>query len=324
MTPEERDTYRQWELDSRETGAALRRASGVDDPACWSWQITDRDRTDVADNGVRGLRRWQAGRCGICGFRSILIEDGDTQQRLVRGYVCESCRPSSGLPYALPKTKAWLNRPAAALFGAAIPYEGREAPTPWREQARTTPAPERALADIGPFRSEAELAQSVLNELRPWFDVETEVRGTHCTGRSMRLDAVLKPRDSSGWTDDHPSFGIEFKLAGNGDLQDFGTQDFTKWMAQTVDYTHVDWQGYGHLRIFSCPSPLTALPSPSGRGDSIAAISHFLWQLNVGELVKTKRWGWALIAQQDHVLWSEAHGVHQARKWSIRPRFGSR
>jgi hypothetical protein len=41
--------------------------------------------------------------------------------------------------------------------------------------------------------AEADLASAALAELTPYFTAEREVWGTHCTGRRLRLDAVLRP-----------------------------------------------------------------------------------------------------------------------------------
>jgi hypothetical protein len=101
------------------------------------------------------------------------------------------------------------------------------------------------------YRSEADLASAALGELGRYFTADREVRGVHCTGKRLRLDAVLRPRDPSGWFDPPPVFGVEFKNALAGSLD---TRRFTSWAAQAVDYAHTDWEGYGRLMIFTCPA----------------------------------------------------------------------
>jgi hypothetical protein len=49
-----------------------------------------------------------------------------------------------------------------------------------------------------------------------------------------------------------------------------------------------------------------------------------LWQLGVGELAKLEREGWTLLAQGNHVLWSERRGVQEGARWSLTPKVGSR
>ena len=50
-----------------------------------------------------------------------------------------------------------------------------------------------------------------------------------------------------------PAFGIEFK----NPRQDTGDRERHAWVAQAVGYVHCEWQGYGSLGIFLCPSPLS-------------------------------------------------------------------
>jgi hypothetical protein len=64
---------------------------------------------------------------------------------------------------------------------------------------------------LRPFPSEAAMAEYVLAELSGTFRIQREVRGEHCSGKPLRLDTVLRPRDPSGWRDESPVFGVEFK-----------------------------------------------------------------------------------------------------------------
>ncbi|MGD3112202.1 hypothetical protein [Streptomyces sp. YGL11-2] len=123
-------------------------------------------------------------------------------------------------------------------------------------QKALLPAPET-------FPDEKALAAFVLGKLDKWFHIEEQVPGRYWTGEETRIDAVLRPRDPEGWHDKEPAFGVEFKsLAPNS-----STGDRYGWVAQAVGYTHCQWQGYGRLGIFLCPSPLTWLLS---RADEVA------------------------------------------------------
>lgn len=118
--------------------------------------------------------------------------------------------------------------------------------------------------------SEAERASWALGQLGQWLHVEREVVGRHCTGRSARLDAVLRPHDVTHWRDSDVAFGVEFKLPCR---ESWDTREYTAWAAQMIDYTHVEWTGYGRLPILACPSlvePFFHLPGESGtdRGSS--------------------------------------------------------
>ena len=167
-------------------------------------------------------------------------------------------------------------------------------------------------------RSEADLADAALTELDPYFTADREIWGTHCSGRRLRLDAVMRPRDPSGWRDPSPAFGVEFKNAYAGSHD---TRRFTAWAAQAVDYAHTEWEGYGPLTIFACPPISAAFTGPGAWGEGAGWLMVWvLGQLGVGELGQTG-YGWTLRLNGDN-LWSERKGVH--RKWSLVRKVGSR
>jgi hypothetical protein len=202
----------------------------------------------------------------------------------------------------------------------AVPY-ARTAVSALREAGLLDPVrrlqPRRAKVrpPMPRFDSEEELANRALAVLDQHFLIEREVSGRHCSGRSLRIDAILRPRDPSGWKDRDPAFGVEFKLAHQ---KSFDTRDFTDWARQAIDYTHVEWMGYGRLRVFACPSPTAYLAVLGGE----FLMAHLLGQLGVGELAPTDREGWALTMHGNHVLWSEKYGVRAAARWSLRPKIG--
>lgn len=167
-------------------------------------------------------------------------------------------------------------------------------------------------------RTEADLVGAALAELDPHFTADREVWGTHCSGKRLRLDAVLRPCDPSGWFDAAPAFGVEFKNALAGP---FDTRRFTSWAAQAVDYVHTDWEGYGRLTIFACPAVSAAFSRGTAYGDGAAGLMvRVLGQLGVGELGQTG-YGWTLRLNGEN-LWSERYGVH--RKPSLIRKVGSR
>lgn len=113
-------------------------------------------------------------------------------------------------------------------------------------------------------------------------------------------------------------FGVEFKNAFAGS---FDTRRFTSWTAQAVDYTHTEWERYGHLKIFTCPPVSAAFTGDTVYGDGGARLMvRVLGQLGVGELGETA-YGWTLRLNGDS-LWSERYGVQ--RKHSLIPKVGSR
>ena len=163
------------------------------------------------------------------------------------------------------------------------------------------------------FTSEEQLADHVLGELDPYFHIQREVWGTHCSGRRLRIDAVLRPRECTDWADgDDAAFGVEFKLP-------LGGSQSAKWISQCFDYTHTVWDGYGRLGIFACPDVRMGW-TPEGD----AAAAHILGQMRVGELVKHRRYGWSLVLHTHHRQWSQVRGAEDARRTRLRPAIGSR
>lgn len=186
--------------------------------------------------------------------------------------------------------------------------------------------------------NEREFSDKVLACLEPWFKVEREVSGVHVFGKRVRIDAVLSPLNSAEWFDPEPAFGVEFKDAP------VSMRDRMLHAAQAVDYTLVDWKGYGRLSIFMCcpgqgvfpvhmrASTMDGASIAHGWADPNFFISHFLGQFMVGELCFLGGWSsptyprrkWSLLIHGDHILWSEGHGVEEARRRTIRPKVGSR
>jgi hypothetical protein len=165
------------------------------------------------------------------------------------------------------------------------------------------------------FRDEADLAERAIACLAPYFHVQREVQGTHFSGRRLRIDAILRPRDTTGWRDPDPAFGVEFKIAHQGGKS---TNEFTNWARQAVDYTHTNWDGYGRLPVFACPSIVDTLP-----GDAGWLMAHLLGQFGVGELMPVEKEGWALTVHGDQILWSQRRGPAEAQRRSLHPKVGN-
>jgi hypothetical protein len=170
-------------------------------------------------------------------------------------------------------------------------------------------------AQIGTeFHSEADPAEWVCQQLDPFFMIRRQVRGAHCSGRRLRIDAIMRPRDRSGWTDPDPAFGVEFKNPAAAT----GTKSYTQWAAQAVDYTHTDWEGYGRLLIATRP-PVTE--RVLGGVSAEWLLVRVLGQLGVGELGISPAQGWTLRLSGNRV-WSQNSGPRL--RWSIKPKQGSR
>lgn len=169
---------------------------------------------------------------------------------------------------------------------------------------------------------EATYSREVLERLAPHFLIKEQVEGRHCTGRSLRIDALLRPRDCEPWKDDSPTFGIEFKR-GPLDGGDRGTLHYTTWLAQALDYTHTTWGRHGRLMVLCCPSPFPEIERIYGE-PTARFLAHLLGQAGIGVLTEWRHRGLAIVAQGHHVLWDETKGVVLGSRWSVAARCGSR
>jgi hypothetical protein len=159
-------------------------------------------------------------------------------------------------------------------------------------------------------------AESVLKKLEQDFLISQEVMGTHFSGARLRIDAVIRPKDTSGWKNKDVALGIEFKLEEK--LR--STKDKTHWIKQCIDYANTKWDSYGYLYVFSCPSIFDKL-------DYAVKGNQWLWNrvlsnLGVGRLDFDTYHGLTLYLQDTHRIWSENTGICSGKDWSLIRRFG--
>lgn len=192
-----------------------------------------------------------------------------------------------------------------------------------------------------PNQPDGGLPDQVLPRLAHHFHIHREVTGLHPSGKRLRIDAIAVPRDPSLWARSDIALGIEFKRATAS-----GRGDSSKVIRQCLDYTLVDWKGFGTgLPIFYCPGfdqiqawrgakdwSAYSLRDDGFLGEWVAnqpltdqqqfqagmgyAISGILGQHNVGELVDLPRDGWSFIKHGGgfHVQWCERRGVCEAKR----------
>ncbi|ADD40178.1 hypothetical protein [Stackebrandtia nassauensis] len=224
--------------------------------------------------------------------------------------------------YDIPESERQRIRGAQA--GPFVPLVDWEA-NPFADPPRSQPYD--AELPLRGFASEKALADRVLARLEPWFVIDREVRGTHCCGKHLRVDAMLRPRNAQVWADPDVAFGVEFKQPP---LQ-AGENAYTKWLAQAVDYTHVDWDNYGHRLIFTCPGAaawLDTAPAPNPHADpnrrrDVHIAKRLAGQLNLGELVLRWSSGLTFLLNGENI-WSERFDVSNGRSWKLRRKIGSR
>jgi hypothetical protein len=174
---------------------------------------------------------------------------------------------------------------------------------------------------------ERDLKRGVLDRLLVHFDVFEEVYGTHWSGRRIRIDAIIKPKDDSLWKTKSPSIGLEFKNF-RGFNPSIDMKDYTKWWSQCHDYAETNFDGHGYVYVFS----YNGFSHYRGRSSNstVAAFSERFWgRLGVGEIAPgfagfPRRPCLTMRINGTNKIWNEIEGVRDGRRMSMERKFGSR
>ena len=169
--------------------------------------------------------------------------------------------------------------------------------------------------------SEETVKAYYLDILRPHFAIQPQAQGTHFSGKRLRIDAIIKPHNTSEWKNKDVAFGVEFK-----DVERFtkeqDTNNFTKWLSQCVDYAHTTWDGYGYLHVLACPKVIGVLLE---RDLNYAGLlRNFMSQLGVGELHELPWHGLSILMNGHHRIWSQSKGVESGKTYNMTRIFGSK
>jgi len=174
---------------------------------------------------------------------------------------------------------------------------------------------------------ERDVKASVLTRLSPHFHVFEEVPGTHWSGRRLRIDAIIKPKDDSAWKTKSPSIGLEFKNF-RAFSPSIDMKDYTKWWSQCHDYAETNFDGHGYVYVFSY-NGFSHYRARSSGGSAAAFAERFWGRLGVGELEPTfdgypRRPSLMLRINGTNKIWSEVAGVKDGQRMSMERKFGSR
>lgn len=169
------------------------------------------------------------------------------------------------------------------------------------------------------FGGEKEVRESTLARLSSHFLIHEEVWGTHWSGRRLRIDAVITPKDDSDWKTKSPRLGVEFKnfraFKPSGDMK-----DYTRWWSQCHDYAETDFDGCGYVPVFSY-NGFSHYRQRMG-SDSAAAFAVRFWgRLGVGEIRPDDL---LFVMNGTNKIWSESRGVIDGSRISMERKFGSR
>lgn len=164
--------------------------------------------------------------------------------------------------------------------------------------------------------SEREKIREWLPRLKPHFLIDREIWGTHFSGKRLRIDAVIMPRDTANWRCKDAAFGVEFKRY---EAADWGG-DGARWAAQCVDYASTNWEKYGFLHILIAGG---FDPRPPGK-DELFVVPRLLGHLGVGELKVDPRDGLTILMHGRQKVWMETKGPYDAKTNGLERKWGAR
>lgn len=166
---------------------------------------------------------------------------------------------------------------------------------------------------------EGDVKRRVLESLSPHFVISEEVWGQHWSGKRVRIDAILTPRDDSAWKTKSPRLGVEFKNFRSFDPS-FSIKDYTKWWAQCHDYAETSFDSIGYVPVFSY-NGFTHYRQRISNEVAAAFAIRFWGRLGVGELRPDDL---MFVMNGTNKIWSMSRGVIDGSRISMERKFGSR
>lgn len=162
--------------------------------------------------------------------------------------------------------------------------------------------------------SETELKDFMRNELSRNFKIKEEWWGSHFSGRKVRIDMLIKPKQTSEWANKDVIFGIEFK---RGNLDNTGY--INDYIRQCIDYSNTKFDKIGYIPILMCPPIFEEHHMTSRFTENIFSL---LKSFNIGQLYHSKN-GLSIVYAGWHQVWAEKIGVHEGKRWQMKTKFGS-
>jgi hypothetical protein len=170
--------------------------------------------------------------------------------------------------------------------------------------------------------SETDAVDELVKIFQPYFHIQREIKGLHFSGRRLRLDLLLRPRNSSEWKNPDTAFGIEVKMPNT----ERGWGECSRHFAQACDYANTLWDNVGLIPIFCWPifmprnMTVTLGDFPQGEEGFFYRVAG---QMNVGFVYEAPYHGVGL-SLCGHTIWNQCKGVCEGRFWSLKHKVGSR
>jgi hypothetical protein len=162
--------------------------------------------------------------------------------------------------------------------------------------------------------------------VREDIDSGNRIRGIHPTGKTLFIDALIRPKNYDQWRNGNKTvFGIEFKK----DHDKYGS--LTKHIAQSIDYSMAKWEyngrKYDSLPIIMSPRIVFERKIKYIKTDIDYFVPRLLGLYNIGMLdeVNHKHGSFIEIRFGESRLWSSDFGVTELSKsFKFERKIGSR
>lgn len=163
--------------------------------------------------------------------------------------------------------------------------------------------------------SEDDFFNSWQERLEKYFYIKKEVPGIHLSGKTMKIDAVITPKDTTDWKNKEIAFGVEFKSPAKLDR----LHSQFNFMKQCVDYSYTNFKDYGYIPILGCPA--FEVDETYSDVKALSGYRRFLNSFAIGELCQTHKGLTIIFAEQ--YIWHEGI-VDSGKRWSFEKNFGSK
>lgn len=164
--------------------------------------------------------------------------------------------------------------------------------------------------------SEFEFKKHIISVLSNDFVISEEWNGIHLSGSNVRIDAVMRPKNTDLWMNKKIVFGIEFKSPSK--LIGFGKQ--LEFIKQAIDYSNTKFDRLGHIPILICP--MIFFDEAYSNDNSNTFMRKLLNKFNIGEIGYTHR-GLSIIFAESEFIWTTKEGVCSGKRDKLITKFGS-
>lgn len=155
--------------------------------------------------------------------------------------------------------------------------------------------------------SEAQYSKMILEQLEPYFLIDTEIVGTGPFGRSQKIDAIITPIDPEPWAKKDVRFGIEFKIPKKD-----GVAPLKAALEQCSRYKYSIFGRKPLDLVLLCPGDVEQWGIEN---DCCKSTAYRLIDYASIGMIKGIGDDLVILSNEQHVQWSKREGVKEG-KWN--------